>query len=118
MRAFFSEKLSPPGKTVIASDRDLLLLICFSESFGCYFEGVELEIITDIQVLRYFSDNCKLSNSQAGWFERLESFGIFTSSPKPEKICVLGDLLYKTQNDEPVVSDAERSILRYKKRLR
>lgn len=84
--AFFSKKLSPAERNYTANHRELIALVRFLERFRCYLEGSGFEIITNIQVLKYFLINPKLRRRETRLVETLENVRIFSITVKPAEM--------------------------------
>lgn len=91
--AYFSKRLNNAEENYSANDRELLGLLYFLRRFRCYLEGSEFEVITDNQVLHYFSAKPNLSRQEARWLEFLAQFGITELTLEKGRIHVLGDAL-------------------------
>lgn len=67
----YSKKVSNPEASYNANDRELLSLVMFLERFRCYLEGLNCDIFTDKQVIKYFLRKAKLRGKKLDGFRLL-----------------------------------------------
>ena len=63
--AFKSRKLSPAEQKLATHEKELLAIIHALDHWRCYLEGVEFDVITDHQSLKYINTQPTLSRLQA-----------------------------------------------------
>lgn len=107
--AFFSKKLSPAECNYTIYDKELLAIVRAFEEWRpeCIGTATPIQVFTDHETLKTFTESKQLSRRQVRWAEKLQDYN-FVILPVPGAQNQRADALSRREQDWPQSADDDR----------